>query len=527
LDPNNLAALSRNQANDEDTILDRYLTNRYQYGLNSAGVYIYARDSSPGGGVVNEILTLPSRNLHVTPEESLDSVLRRYNGKTALIRPVSDERGFEVIGHFQYGRRIYLKDGRLITHAPNTRATVDLQLALSGDVHAMLTAQSQGLTTVSTGMADPASTVASLRPEDLQTAAVLNPDTSEPEFTDVGDRFVSTGTLDSEEQAGAPVSVEASQLSRALTLAEMSVRDSSTMGDENCVCLTGRQDLAFINSGYQVKTIEGSTPDEIAPLTNLEAGSGPINSGATLQAQSAVDLAQAELNAAQATLSGLEADARGDPDSISKSQLVLDQERAVREAQGQLETAQEALDSLQARYQSSNSIFTQPTSELIARVDQFLANLYQVLDTPHQEFEKAVRGELLPKTPRETDFNGVQVSPPSEFAPPFSAPNRFQLGDPEATVGAFETNVANLDKSWREFGDRLRANAERTKVATQISQDRASIARLTNARDRLAQQQQSSVVIGTDLSASIASLDEQIARLERDVANNQAKLSAV
>lgn len=523
---------SRVKANAEDFLTDKYLTNRYQYGLNSAGVYVYAHDSTPGGGVISEILTLPSKSVQVTPTDSSLSALR---GKTAMIRPVSDERGFEVIGHFQYGRRLFLRDGRIITNAVDGgKAKVELQLGLSGGLSETLTAQAQGLTTVTTGYGDPAAALAMMTPLDKQTAAIVNPDTHEPEFVDVGDNFIDSAPLGSEEQKGSP-DVEATQLSRALTLAEMSVKDGpSSRIDEDCVCLTGRQDLAFISSGYQVKTLTGTSESDESglftqSLEDLGVDGGPIQAGAMQQAQNSVAVSQAQLTQAQARLTELTDAATKQPTNANR-QAVTRQESVVRDLEAQLAKSQGSLTSLEVQYRSSNgSIFTNSKTDLVSRVDQFLANLYSALDVPHQQFESALRGDLLPGQAASTDgLTADQINPPSEFAPPFSAPNRFELGDPRAAAGAVNSNAENLAKSWEDFGNTLKNNSTRASLSKQVSQDQASIARLTATRDRLVQQRESSAtVIGVDINASIDSVNKQIEKLRQDVQNNQTKLSTL
>jgi len=519
----NERSFSAAKANEEDTLIDKYANNRYQYGLNSAGVYIYAHDSSARGGAISELLTLRKDNIKVTPED--DATLKALKAQTTLIRPISDERGFEVIGHYRYGRRVSLKDGRLITNAgTQTRATVDVQLALSGRMQEMLTGASQGLTTVSTGYADPARTIATLTTEDRQTAAILNPDTKSPEFQEVGDNFIDSAPLGSQQQQGSS-EVEAAQLSRALTLQEMSVRDSSTT-QENCICLTGRQDLVFINTGYQVKTLSSpGAEEETTVLASLEAAGGPVNSGATQQAAGAVDLIQAELNEAQWKLDVLDKKSKRPEGTYADGQEYADQLKVVDRLKEQLEAAQYKLDELQVKYRTVNSIFAQPPSELVSKIDEFLVNLYTALDKPHQEFEKAIRGDYLPKTPRDTATKSEQIVRPSELAPPFSAPRRASLGDPEAAVGAIKTNAENIQKSWKDFSKKLRENARRTSLTKQIERDQASIQRLTQTRDQLIQQQESSaVVVGINVPEAIASIDEQIADLRQRVDDNQAKI---
>jgi hypothetical protein len=184
-----------------------------------------------------------------------------------MVRPVSDERGFEVIGHFRYGRGVSLRDGSLILNEgdKNKRTEPGIQFALSGELFASLNAQSQGLTAIVSAYPNPADAAARLQPEDLQTAATLVPGGADgkksPQFSEVGKNFVDVAPLGSPQEKGVPASVEAGQLSHALTFAEMSVRDDAIPADEQCDCQIGRADLAFINIGYQVKTLNPASPD--------------------------------------------------------------------------------------------------------------------------------------------------------------------------------------------------------------------------------------------------------------------------
>jgi hypothetical protein len=590
-------AYDRNIANEEDQLVDKYTTNRYQYGLTSAGVYIYAHDSSAGNGVVSEIITMKSANVQVTPETETSNISR---SKTSIIRPVSDERGFEVIGHYRYGRRVFLRDGSLILGNEDDRTTVDVQLALSGDLQSVLTAQSQGLTTISSGYVDPAAAITTLSPDERQTAAVVNPKTKEPELVDAGDNFTGAPPLGSQEQKGAPESVEATQLSRALTLMEMSVRDSVTREDENCVCLTGRQDLAFINSGYQIRTLSNSSDADLSILKDIgiEGGSvtseqieqeeneieelqeelvtanarllelmneleqdpasqakyqavldqqgnvdsldkqltaaqntlsaqqsRPITSGATNKAQGEVSQLESELAAAHSHLSNLIDEVADDPENKAKFQATLDQQKVIDDLDERLAAAQDGVETLRMVRNTENPL-VKKDSDIISKVDKFLTDLYISLDTPHQEFEKAIRGDLLPMSPRVVATSAEEITRPSEFAPPFSAPNRFALGDPEATDGAIETNANNITQAWSDFGKKLRSNTAKASLTKQISQDQASIARLTKTRERLVEQQQSSaVVIGINVPKAIESIDAQLVELRQNVLDNQTKLS--
>jgi len=246
-----------------------YHSNRYQYGLTSAGVFVYAYNSDK---LIQQFTLVPSQNITMSNQGAPISSLLSKKGD-ALIRPVSDDRGFEVVGQYRYGRGVSLRDGSLILGVPgsaNSKANVSTQVALSGGVFETLNAQSQGLTTVSTGAPNAAYTMATLVPEDLQTAGTITPNkgSETAQFSSTNTNFISSAPLGSPAQAGVPASVEASQLSRALTLAEMSVAEDSS-GDADCACLVGRGDLAFINQGYVVKTLtNAAAPTSISDDSN-------------------------------------------------------------------------------------------------------------------------------------------------------------------------------------------------------------------------------------------------------------------
>lgn len=519
-------------------LLGKHLNNTYQYGLNSAGVFIYAHDSSlDGAGVIAEMLALPTPNLTVMDSVDVAEALagKGQANPTALIRPVSDERGFELIGHFQYGRRVALKDGRLVIGSPDRRATIGLQLALGGDLSAALTSQSQGLTTVSSGYRDPAQALADLKPdqEEQPSGSDSSQSIKRSEHVETGDdNPVNTATLGSQEQQGTLPSVEATQLSRALTLAEMSVQDAAGRQDEDCVCLTGRADLAFMSSDYQVKILSGNSAQDNSTLgiqssADLNLHGGAIDVGATQAAVREVNVIRAEIAVVEARQAEVFDQAVSSPGDRALGQALTEATATLAALYERLSEAQANLDEQRAQHHSSGSILTMTGRETVSRVEKFLVNLYKTLDDAHQEFEKAIRGDHLPKQYADTsNLKASAINPPSEFAPPFSAPNRYMLGDPNASIGAVQTNVANVSKAWSDFAQDLKGSAERRSLATKISQDQASIARLTATRDRLIKQRDSKVaVVGIDLQKQIDSITTQIAELQQEVAKNQAKLS--
>ena len=402
------------QASNDATLREKYLNNRYHYGLNSAGAYVYSHDiggSSTGSGSnssgqVQEILLFPSSNLQVAGTQQ---PVQNIKNSSALVRPVSDESGFEVVGVFRYGRGVSLRDGRLIlqTGQKNQVANVDVQTALAGDLFASLNAQSQGLSTIVSTVENPADALQRLAPEDLQTAGIINPDTQKPQFVDSGDNFVDSAPLGSPQQKGLPSSVEAGQLSKARTLAEMAPTTGDTYIDTGCACLLGRRDLAFISKGYQVKTLSmpnSATPDN----STLDPNSLFANINDTSQQVPVVD-----------------------PQSVPSAdpQVTMNQ------------------------------------------VDVFLWNLYSTLDNVHQQYENILRGEpqmLDPNTAAdlaESDAElsqdvrfGTQAGGAANLSPPFSPEGRGTLGDPTALAQQGSSALSDLTTRFQNFGAALRSS---------------------------------------------------------------------
>lgn len=405
LDPDNFVNLQ-----------NKYSHNRYSYGLNSAGVYVYAHDVDKS---ITQFALMPSKNIAVTKDGSASNSTFtnsdiKLNNPNTMVRPVSDERGFEVIGHFRYGRGVSMRDGSLIYSdgKSNTSVQVGVQLALAGDLLSTLNAQSQGVTAVTTAYDNPALTVATLTPDDVQTAAALitgEDGLKKPQFVSTANNFVDVAPLGSPEDKGVTTSVEASTLSRALTLAEMTIRADLVPGDARCSCQSGRDDLAFINVGYQVSTITASSSAAGESLQGSNVG-GATTSFSLLSEE---DLTQ--------PLS-----------PVGKS------------------------------------------SDVIQRVEQYLSTLYKALDAPHQQLENALRGDpsgLEPDIRKQPDLftTSAQDQEFGNFSPPFSSPNRAALGDPVATAQQAVSSRSNLTQAFSDFGANLQKNQKRAQLSQEIS----------------------------------------------------------
>jgi len=385
--------------------LDR---NKYSYGLTTAGVYVYAYDK---GGWINQFALVPGSNISVLNSQGDPDAKVVQQNQSVLIRPVSDERGFELVGNYRYGRGVSLRDGSLVitNGKTNALATISLQTAVSGDLFATLAAASQGLTTIYTGEGNPAETLAQLNPtqdRDLQTAVTLQPDGSAVLIQGTPN-FVDAAPLGSPEEQGTFPSVEAGQLSRALTLAELG-RFNEKAPEENCVCLSGRQELAFLNTGYQVETLTASGADPSKLFGKL------------------ADLDITVTASSTARFTGV------DPEHRSPLQPT---KLSYKEVQG--------------------------------KIDTFLYNLYSALDAPHQAYERILRGQplsedVLPTTPG--------ASPNSGIAPPFNGLRRQALGDPAAIAQDYQASGNRVDQVLDKFAKDTKKGEQLANLQAQIAQ---------------------------------------------------------
>lgn len=398
--------------------------NRHTYGLTSSGVYVYAHDSL---GALNQFVLINSQKINV-----LGSQIPKLDQST-LIRPVSDERGFEVIGHFRYGRGVSLRDGSLVLTSTELRdkANVTVPVALSGDLLSTLTAQSQGLTSVVSPYNNPAQTLATLTPDESATAAVFTPEGTAQFQKANGSGGIYVGTpapKDSPQQKGLPGTLEASNLSKALTLAELTVKQAggqtSTGGGNNCSCLLQRPDLAFLQSGFQVNPI---------PYGTVPANGSNVNQvGVTPTGTSS------EFGA------------------IGTSSF----------------------------FDVPQPVAALTIEEVQAKIDGYLFTLYDALDKPHKLYEDAIQGKLLEETIRNNeplDLFNTAPSPTDSFDPPFNSTNRAGLQDPRAIAQQASTAYSEMSRATQAFSDDLKKNPKKAALQQEI-------ANLRNERTQLVKQ---------------------------------------
>lgn len=528
-DENRRRVASNYVQNPERDLIDRHLDNRYIYGMTTAGVYTYVHDKSR---VIQEIVQLPATSIDVSSEFKFEVGEREG---TATIRPVSDERGFEVIGHYRYGRGISLRDGSLVltNGGHNNPARVDTQLALAGGLFQTLHAQSQGLTTLIASAGNPADVVARMQVSDLQTAATLNPETGAAEFASNTKNFVDSAPLGSPANQGHVASIEVSQLSRALTIAEMRVKEDIG-SEENCACLLGRSDLAFINEGYQVKFLKGTAPD---PSTSLRTSVARRVSA--LREEMAVLDSRLDASSSDPLLIAAGAEAMSQKQlefGLLKEERQREIEALESDLDSRVDTGEDILASILSDRGFDNSVAERTTlnrNQTITKVETFLANLYEALDGPHQAYEDELRGKLAPKGQSRADAISSNERKPtfSPFSPPFSAPNRAMGGDPAALALQGSSALSDLPQSWKTFGDNLRQSPQRAILNAKIDEARDELLRLTAEEKKLQDIKDSGSVLlnvrrvaGVNVSEQLAAVQAQRAKTAQNLESATLKL---
>jgi len=343
-----------------------------------------------------------------------------------------------------------------------------------------------------------------MQPEDLQTAGTINPETRSPEFSTTKPNFVDVAPLGSVENQGVAVNVEASQLSRALTLTEMRVKDGlDTDVDALCNCLLGRSDLAFINVGYQVKFLTGTAPD------NTTGGSTSTGTGSPRSA---------ELERLWAQLDTI-------TEELGTTSTLREFSEEYREVSAKIAALeQEFYSESELGAPVSAATFAPSASTISNRVEYFLADLYAALDTPHQELEKAIRGGFLPITSREEALGEPGATPPrSPLSPPFSAIGRAQGGDPAALALQGSQALNGMAEAWQEFGESLQKNPKRAALEGEIERLEKNILDLNAEELRL--DQGNNIQGIPDPSERLRTLRENRTKLERDLANVKGRLN--
>jgi hypothetical protein len=329
--------------------------------------------------------------------------------------------------------------------------------------------------------------------------------------------------------------VEASQLSRALTLAELKVFTEGDSSVEDCGCLTSRADLAFINVGYQVKILRSTAEDtsDQTGYTNSNPELAAIQERQKAiagQIKAAEDAARelAEMNPA---ITGLARNINDPSPQVMIDQAVAEARQValgMAAAEYGISVEQAKADVSEGEADDMIRPVASPTitrEEAISRVETFLTNLYQTLDGPHQEYEKILRGEYLsiPVDTGGSRFSSDNTS--QDIGPPFSPSGRSRGGDPAALAQQGSSAREEIAKQWNEFGEELKVNSKKAGLEEEIRQAQN---RVNSLRQQVREAEAIRASGGTVLlGQSVEALQQQLAGAEQDLMDKQQELATL
>jgi hypothetical protein len=171
----------------------------------------------------------------------------------------------------------------------------------------------------------------------------------------------------------------------------------------------------------------------------------------------------------------------------------------------------------------------------LARVDQFLLDLYTRLDEAHMTYEGAIRGknvsapELDPQVIRFGDPTDV----PGELSPPFNRAGRLG-GDLDEITRSGTTAVENLQDTWDSFGRTLKEESNLALYTTRRDANQRELNRLKEEKANLETSKAtgSTVVTNTVIGfqgqeARLQAVDREIAKLEQEIAKDTLKIKQI
>lgn len=181
--------------------------------------------------------------------------IRALQALNVMVRPVSDEFGFEVIGHYRYGRGAFIDRGQLqipatpseVTDNKNFVNQLNVQFAAHGGLLTDPSAQNAN----NLGPESPnfAEAYEKMQPDDYMTGATFKgANYSSDQFLEQVNptgQNTYTSSLKSASEKGTAVFAEADSLRRAITLAELKPTTINGLDEavsEKCGCELGRTD---------------------------------------------------------------------------------------------------------------------------------------------------------------------------------------------------------------------------------------------------------------------------------------------
>lgn len=168
-------------------------------------------------------------------------LLKRMSSVNVLVRPVSDEFGFEVIGHQRYGRGVYIDRGQMRIVNPDTgRIANDLGIQFAATGGLLTDSPKSDLQGQTLEAIDFAEEYEKMQPDDYATGATItNRDNREDAINPTSARTYTDSINHQVADTGKVVYAEVDALRRSVTLGELRPTLTSgldAIGWEDCKC---------------------------------------------------------------------------------------------------------------------------------------------------------------------------------------------------------------------------------------------------------------------------------------------------
>ncbi len=252
-------------------------------------------------------------------QASADSI-RKLTAINVMVRPVSDEFGFEVVGHYRYGRGTFIDRGQMQVQvqepgvvSQNPSSSVN-KLGIQFAAHGGLLTDNPAQPNLGQGSQNFSELFEKMTPEDYVTGASFKGSNYQDsarfqEVNPTGQQTYTDAINSTITKAGKAVFTEADALRRAKTLAEMQPSTSNgldSVGFNRCNCSLGKTSWLTILPEPVMRQLLGPVTSVTSGLS-AEAAAGAILAGDDAGGIADVIGSQAAVDAAvqEAASSGL------------------------------------------------------------------------------------------------------------------------------------------------------------------------------------------------------------------------------
>jgi hypothetical protein len=230
---------------------------------------------------------LKAKEAEITQAKLNQGSIKRLPAINTMVRPVSDEFGFETIGHYRYGRGVYIDRGQMQIPDPATvgsNPSVANKLNIQFAAHGGLLTDNPKQRNIGLESQNFAEAFESMQPDDYVTGAsfkganytsdaTVSGTGPDGKINPTGQRTYTDAINNSVTKAGKAVFVEADALRRSVTLAELKPTLDGFPKDvafEKCSCSLNRTDWLSVLPQSFIREVLSAGSVNIAPQTEAE-----------------------------------------------------------------------------------------------------------------------------------------------------------------------------------------------------------------------------------------------------------------